>query len=401
MSTTGWKYRARTPDGETRTGLLQAVSEDDARRALVRDKLIPEWVKPAPLDRSFRLRRRPNVQALAIFTRQLATLVDAAVPLVASLEIAQGLTEDRTLGIAIRQVSVDIQAGSTLADAMRRHPRVFSHVYVSMVEAGELGGELDQILLRLADYLEKSQELSSRIKTALIYPAVILFVAVAAVAIMLAFIVPTFEEMFATAGLTLPYPTLVLVGVSEFLVQTWLFLVVGALALFLLIRQLYETAAIRRVADALALRLPLFGGIVRKAAVARFSRTVSSLLSSGVNLLDALEAAARGAGNARIEQGIVSSRKRIEAGQGISGPLSASGVLPNLVARMVQVGEESGRLDDMLDKVAVFFEDEVDSAVERLMKSLEPGLVVFVGAILGAMVVAMYLPIFQALTSVG
>lgn len=397
---TGWKYRARTHDGDIRMGVVQAITEHEATQALVREKLIPEWVKPAPADEHFRLRRRANSKALAIFARQFATLIDAGVPLVFSLEILEELTDDKALKAALGQARADVQKGFTLADAMRRHPRVFSEIFVNMVDAGEQAGVLDTILLRLATHLEKSQAIVSRVQTALVYPVIIVIVSLLAVGVLLTFVVPTFQQMFAAASLSLPYPTLVLVRSSEFLREQWLYLTVGGLLFILIVRQVYETRVGRRIFDGLVLRLPLFGGLTRKAAIARFSRTLASLFGAGVNVLDALEVTARTTGNVVIESGIIRSRNAIAAGQGISGPLAATGVVPNLVARMIRVGEETGQLDSMLEKVADFYDREVDSAVEALLKAMEPAFVVVLGIVLGGMVVAMYLPIFDALTAV-
>jgi type IV pilus assembly protein PilC len=268
------------------------------------------------------------------------------------------------------------------------------------VDAGEQGGVLDTILLRLATHLEKSQMVAGRVQTALIYPAIILLVSALAVGILLTFVVPTFQQMFAAANLSLPYPTLVIVRLSAYVRENWPFLSIGALLSILIVRQFYDTGFGRRILDALVLRLPLFGPVIRKAAVARFARTLASLFAAGVNVLDALEVTARTTGNVVLERGIVRSRDAIAAGHGISGPLAATGVLPGLVARMVRVGEETGRLDSMLEKVADFYEAEVDAAVEGLLKAMEPAFVVFLGLGLGAMVVSMYLPIFDALTTV-
>jgi type IV pilus assembly protein PilC len=381
-------------------GVVQAVTEQEALQSLVREKLIPEWVKPAPTDEHFRLRRRANSKALSIFARQFATLIDAGVPLVFSLEVLEELTDDKALRQALKQVRADVQKGFTLADAMRRHPRVFTEIFVNMVDAGEQAGVLDTILLRLATHLEKSQAIVSRVKTAMVYPIIIVLVSLLAAAILLTFVVPTFQQMFAAANLSLPYPTLVLVQSSQFLRDHWLYLVIGILIFILIVRQVYDTRIGRWFFDGLALRLPLFGPLTRKAAIARFSRTLASLFAAGVNVLDALEVTARTTGNVVIEKGIVRSRNAIAAGQGISGPLAATGVVPNLVARMVRVGEETGQLDSMLEKVADFYDREVDAAVEALLKAMEPAFVVVLGIGLGGMIVAMYLPIFDALTAV-
>ncbi|UCC71238.1 MAG: type II secretion system F family protein [Gemmatimonadota bacterium] len=339
--------------------------------------------------------------ALVHFARQFATLVDAAVPLVHGLEIAQDLSEDRRLKKALSQVIIDVQAGRSLADAMKEHPGVFSDIFVNMVEAGEQGGVLDSILARVATYLEKSQALVSKVKTALVYPAIIFFVAIASAAVMLAFVVPTFETMFASGGLSLPYPTQVLVNMSEFLQANWIILLAVVVGGAVVLRQLYQTSSGRLFFDSLFIRVPVLGDLIRKAAVARFAQSMSSLLTAGANLIDALIASAATAGNVVIERGLLRARTGIEAGQGISTPLAATSVMPRLVSRMVEVGEQTGRLDEMFEKVAQFYEGEVDTAVDRLMKALEPALIVVVGFILGGMVVALYLPIFEALTQVA
>ncbi len=396
----GFAYRARTIDGTIREGVIQALNEREAARALVRGKLIPELVRLAPAERSVQIRRRPKPQSLVIFARQFATLIDAAVPLVQSLEILQELSEDRPLKKTIDNVIVDVQTGKTLAAAMRAHPRVFSDVFVNMVEAGEQGGMLDTILNRLATYLEKNQALVSKVRTAMVYPAIILIVAVLAAAVMLTFVVPTFQTMFESGGLNLPYPTQVLLNMSAFIQAKWMWLFGGIVGGMFLLSQLYRAPAGRVLIDRLLLRVPILGDLLKKAAVARFSQSMSSLLAAGSNLIEALVASAATTGNLVIEKALLSARPAIEGGEGVSKPLAETGVLPNLVSRMVQVGEQTGSLDEMFAKIGVFYEGEVDTAVERLMKAMEPALIVVVGIILGGMVVALYLPIFEALTSV-
>jgi len=277
---------------------------------------------------------------------------------------------------------------------------VFSDIFVNMVEAGEQGGVLDTILARLAVYLEKSQALVARVKTALVYPAIIFFVAIASAAVMLAFVVPVFEDMFASSNLSLPYPTQVLVNMSEFLQARWLWLLLGLVGVVVFVRQAYGTESGRRFFDQLILRIPVMGDLIRKTAIARFAQSMASLLTSGANLIDALVASAGTAGNVIMQRGLLRARTPIEAGQGISKPLAETGIMPRLVSRMVEVGEQTGRLDEMFEKVANFYDSEVQTAVERLMKALEPALIVVVGFILGGMVVALYLPIFEALTQV-
>lgn len=396
----GWSYRAHTIDGQLREGVLQALTAADANRQLVRKRLIPESVRPAPKARSVQLRRRAKPQSLALFARQFSTLIDAAVPVVQSLEICQDLSEDRTLKKALGQVIVDVQAGTGLADSLRDHPSVFSDIFVNMVQAGEQGGVLDTILARLAVYLEKSQALTARVKTALVYPAIILFIAIGSAAVMLTFVVPVFQDMFASSNLSLPYPTQVLVNMSEFLQSYWMWLLAGIVGTFIFVRQSYATKGGRLFFDQLLLRMPVLGDLLRKTAIARFAQSMASLLNSGANLIDALIASAGTAGNLIMQRGLLSTRAAIESGQGLSKPLAESGMMPRLVSRMIEVGEQTGRLDEMFEKVATFYDAEVQTAVERLMKALEPALIVVVGFILGGMVVALYLPIFEALTKV-
>ncbi len=400
----GFAYRAHTIDGQIREGVIEALSIDEATRTLVKRRLVPEEVKPlskAKAGGGFQFSRRAKTKSLVLFARQFATLIDAAVPMVHSLEICQDLTEDRVLRKAVGQIIVDVQAGKSLADSMREQPQAFTDIFVNMVEAGEQGGVLDSILNRLATYLEKSQALVAKVKTAMVYPAVILFVAIAALGVMLGFVVPTFVKMFESSNMTLPYPTQVLVNMSEFLQAYWMYLLIGTFAGLVFLKHTYGTKAGHLAIDKLLLRIPVLGDLLRKTAIARFAQSMSSLLASGANLIDAIIASAATAGNVVIEKSILKTRHAIEAGQGISRPLAESGVMPRLVSRMVEVGEQTGRLDDMFGKVAIFYEGEVDTAVDRLMKALEPALIVVVGFILGGIVVALYMPIFEALTTVA
>lgn len=397
----GWAYKARTLEGQAREGVLQAITIEDANRALVRMRLIPELVRPVRRSGGFRLRRGVKPMAMVHFARQFSTLIDAGVPLIKSIETLRDLTDDKILQSALEQVMVDVQSGKTLAAAMREHPRVFSDIFVNMVDAGERGGVLDTVMARLASYLEKSQAIVSKVKTAMVYPTVILAVAFASAAVMLTFVVPAFQTMFESSNLSLPYPTQVLVNISEFLQAYWMILLAGLAVGVILLRQAHRTRAGRELFDRFILRVPILGELVRKAAVARFSQSMAALLLAGVNLIDTLTAAASTTNNVILERKLLAARLPIEAGEGISKPLAESGVLPALVPRMVEVGEQTGSLDEMFDKIAAFFESEVDTAVDRLMKVLEPILLVVVGIILGAMVVALYLPIFEALTNIA
>ncbi len=405
MSTivTAWKYKARSLNGgEIREGIIQGIDAEDARRQLVRSKLIPEWVKPAPqVATETRKSYKATPQALTVFARQFATLIDAGIPLIQALDLASELSEDKGLRKALEQVSADVQQGQTLAQAMRMQPRAFPIIFVNMVEAGEHGGVLDTILNRLADYLEKNQALIQKMRSAMIYPLIILSVAILSSGVMLVFVVPTFEEMFSSAGMTLPYPTQVLINLSDGLQANWGKILAGIFGGSFLLRSAYRTESGRAFFDNVALRLPIIGDMLRKTAVARFTQSMASLLQAGVSLIDALISSASTAGNATITNGLLKTRGPIEAGQGISGPLEATGLLPSLVPKMVRVGEQTGQLDVMFQKVATFFEGEVDTAVDRLMKAMEPALICVIGVILGGMVIALYLPIFSALETMG
>ncbi|HUG42013.1 MAG TPA: type II secretion system F family protein [Longimicrobiales bacterium] len=397
----GWDYRARTYEGTPRRGVIQAATWEEANRVLVARKLIPERVKPARKDQSFRLRRSPGMKALVLFTRQFATLVRSAIPLVLTLDILQSLTDDEVLGDALGALRVDVEGGVTLAEAMRNRPRVFSPIYVNMVDAGERGGSLDQALLRLADYMERAQALRQRIRGAMIYPAVVLLVALATFVVMLLYVVPTFKGLFAASGVALPLPTLMLVRASESLAVSWVPISLAILAGTLVLLMYNDSDHGRRWTDALLLRLPILGPLIRKSAVSRFTRTTASMLKSGVSLLDTLPAAARTTDNIVLQRAIERSQSHIEQGESVHRALAETRVLPKLVARMVQVGEESGRLDEMFEKVSEFYESEVEMQVEALVKALEPALVVVVGLILGVMVITMYLPIFQIMSLGG
>jgi type IV pilus assembly protein PilC len=298
-------------------------------------------------------------------------------------------------------VLYDVESGQTLADAMRVHPKVFTDLFVNMVAAGEAGGILDTILLRLATFLEKADALRRKIKGAMIYPGVILTVAAGAVTILLLFVIPTFQEMFDSAGVALPGPTLFVVGLSQFLQSFWWAIAIGIVALVVLIRQYYKTPTGQLLLDKLLLNLPVLGNLQRKAGIARFTRTLGTLVSSGVSILDGLEITARTAGNRVLHDAIMESRASIAGGETISEPLKRSGVFPPMVVQMINVGEQTGGLDEMLTKIADFYDEEVDAAVEALLSAMEPIMIVFLGVVVGGMIVAMYLPIFDMMNAVG
>lgn len=397
----GWRFAARDPEGRKFSGTVQALSEAEARQILVEQKLTPVTLEAMGGERIVRVRSSVDARALTVFTRQFATLVDAALPLLTAVEMLRDLTQDRVLKTALRRVGKDLNGGSSLSDALRGHPHVFSPIYIHMVEAGEVGGTLPVALERVAVYMETSQALKDRLVGAMIYPVVVLTVAVLAVGVILTFVVPVFAELFASEGLALPLSTRILLQASGTMQSYWYILLAVAISGVVLVRQVVASKAGRRWVDFLVLRLPLIGNLVRKASVARLTRAMASMLHSGVMLSDVLLASARISGNGEVEEAILDAREAIHAGSDLSTPMARSEVLPPLLAQMVKVGEESGRLEEMMDKVADFFEMEVRSAIDGAMKALEPALIVVLGAVLGGIIVAMYTPVFDLMTSLG
>lgn len=354
-----------------------------------------------PKKRSRAFRSGVGTRDIVGATRQLATMINAGLPLVQSLDVLAKQSENKALADVLNTVLYDIEAGSTLADALKKHPKVFTSLYVNMVAAGEAGGILDTILLRLAALLEKSDALVRKTARAMIYPAVVFAVAIAAVAIMLAFVIPTFQTMFDTVGAALPAPTVLVIALSRLLQEYWWALAAGGAIGLVGLRRYYGTPGGRLAIDRASLRIPVLGSMLRKAAVARFTRTLGTLLSSGVSLLDGLEITARTAGNRLIHNAVMASRASIAAGETITTPLKRSGVFPPMVVQMINVGEQTGGLDEMLTKIADFYDDEVDDAVEGLLKVIEPIMIVVLGAIIGGMIIAMYLPVFSIIETVG
>jgi len=366
---------------------------------LIEQRLNPVSIDSGESELMARLRSSVDGRALTVFTRQFATLIDAALPLLAAVHMLGDLTKDRALKSALRRVARDVNGGSSLSDAFGAHPKVFPSIYVHMVEAGEVGGTLPESLERVADHMEAAQALRDKLAAAMIYPAVVLSVAALAVIAILTFVVPVFAELFAAEGLALPFSTRVLLAVSGVTVSYWPILLGAVVGMVFLVRQGVQSAVGRRWVDYLALRLPIIGGLTRKASVARFTRAMASMLHSGVTLSESLLASARISGNTEIEYEILAARDAIHAGSDLSTPLSKSPVLPPLLGQMVKVGEESGRLDEMLNKVADFFEMEVRTAIDGAMKALEPALIVVLGTVLGGIIVAMYTPVFDLMTS--
>jgi len=337
---------------------------------------------------------------VVIFTRQFATMINSGLPLVQSLSILAAQTENKALKEVTKQVVFDVEAGNTLADAFSRHPKAFSGLFVNMVAAGEAGGILDTILLRLATFLEKNDALVRKVKSAMIYPAVIMSVAAIAITVLLIFVIPVFQNMFASVNMELPLPTRVVIGMSEFLIGYW-WAIIGVIgALVFLIRAYYGTPDGHRNIDRMMINSPVLGDVIRKSAVSRFTRTLGTLISSGVSILDGLEITAKTAGNRVIHDAVMESRASIAGGETIAAPLERSKVFPPMVISMIAVGEQTGGLDEMLSKIADFYDEEVDVAVGALLSLMEPVMIVVLGVVVGGMVVAMYLPIFDMMNAI-
>ena len=393
-------YTGRTRGGEVVTGERAADSMENAVAALRREQLVITRIAPvkgkaaAPV-KAARSGKRVPAKNLAIFTRQFSVMIDAGLPLVQCLEILGGQEEDKNFAAVILQTRSDVESGASLADAMRKHPGTFDALYTNMVAAGEAGGILDAILKRLAVYIEKNVKLVSQVKSAMTYPIAVISIAAIVVLVILWKVIPTFAALFAGLGAELPLPTQIVIWMSNSVVRLMPFIVIGAIAGAYGLRQYYATDNGRHVIDRTLLRAPVLGIILKKIAVARFCRTLSTLISSGVPILDGLEITAKTSGNAIVEDAIMSTRKSIERGETIAEPLKGTGVFPPMVSQMIGVGEATGALDTMLAKIADFYEEEVDTAVAGLLTLLEPVMIAFLGVVVGGIVIAMYLPIFK------
>ena len=395
-----YEYTARNSTGQIQKGQLEAQSPEEVNAHLRKNRMMLVSVRQAP--KAIRLggKARIKTRDIVIFTRQFATMINAGLPLVQSLTILAQQTENKALKEVTKAVVYDVESGNTLADAFAKHPKAFSDLYVNMVAAGEAGGILDTILLRLATFLEKSDALIRKVKSAMIYPGVILTVAAAAVATLLIFVIPTFQSMFASVNMELPLPTRIVIGLSQLLINYW-WAILAAIGLSIFaVRRYYATPVGRKNIDSMMLRAPVLGDLLRKSAVSRFTRTLGTLISSGVSILDGLEITAKTAGNRVIHDAVMESRASIAGGETIAAPLEKSQVFPPMVISMISVGEQTGGLDEMLSKIADFYDEEVDVAVGALLSLMEPVMIVVLGVIVGGMVVAMYLPIFDMVNTV-
>lgn len=391
-------YTARSFAGEMRTATLDAQSRDDVIAQLRRQRLnvvkIDETTPKKPR------RHHIKMRDIVILTRQFSTMINAGLPLVQAMTILAEQSQNKTLSDIMRKVVFDVESGNTVSDALSKHPQAFSNLYVNMVAAGEAGGILDTILMRLATFMEKNDALVRKVKGAMIYPAVIMSVAAIAITVLLIFVIPVFENLFTSAGLALPLPTRIVMGLSRFLKSYW-WLVLGVLGGGVFMLKRYQATSNGRLQiDKLLLKVPVLGDVLRKSAVSRFTRTLGTLVSSGVSILDGLEITAKTAGNRVVQDAIMESRASIAGGDTIAQPLKKSGVFPPMVISMISVGEQTGGLDEMLSKIADFYDEEVDAAVSNLLSLLEPVMIVFLGIVVGGMVVSMYLPIFDMINAV-
>ena len=397
-----YEWKGRDRNGATQTGVLIGDSKDAVIAALRRQQIVVTTVKEKGKEIALpKFGGGIKAKAIAVFTRQFSVMIDAGLPLVQCLDILGQQQDNKAFQKVLLQIRQDVEGGSSLAEAMRKHPQAFDDLYVNMVAAGEAGGILDTILQRLATYIEKNVKLRSQVKSALVYPASVITIAVVVVYVILWKVIPVFATLFEGLGGQLPFLTRVIVNVSRFIGNFWwlIFIVVFAAAFGL--RQYYRTEAGRYQIDKIMLKSPVFGLLLRKIAVARFCRTLGTLLSSGVAILESLDITARTAGNAVIEEAILRVRKEVEEGKTIAEPLTRSEQFPPMVCQMISVGEQTGAMDTMLSKIADFYEDEVDAAVEGMMSLIEPVIIAFLGVIIGTIVVAMYLPMFSLISQIG
>ncbi len=400
MPTFEWKGTAR--NGQTQTGVLVADSKDAVIAMMRRQQIVVTAVKEKGKEIALpKFGGGVPQQSIAIFTRQFSVMIDAGLPLVQCLEILGNQQDNKTFKRVLIQIRSDVESGSNLADSMRKHPKVFSDLYTNMVAAGEAGGILDTILQRLANYIEKAVKLNGQVKSAMIYPVAVISIACIVVAVILWKVIPVFASLFESLGAELPMPTRVVIALSNFIADFWWLIMLLFVAGWFATKKYHQTYKGKRVLDGLLLKAPIIGILLRKIAVARFCRTLATLTSSGVPILDGLTITARTAGNSVIEDAIMSTRKSVEEGKTISEPLGDTEIFPPMVVQMIAVGEQTGALDTMLSKIAEFYEEEVDVAVAGLMKLLEPVLIAFLGVAIGGIVIAMYMPMFTLIGQLG
>jgi type IV pilus assembly protein PilC len=392
-----FKYVAKNKEAQTLSGALEAKAQGEAENILRGQGLVIISLRETQAKglQKKKLSGRVALDDLVVFSRQLATMIDSGMTLVSSLDILKNQTENKMLSQIIHQIYNDVEAGKSFCDAIAKYPAAFSEFYINMIKAGEASGTLDAVLERLAVYLEKTASLRRKVQSSLVYPAVIVSMAVLITSVLLIKVVPTFKSIFETLGGKLPLPTQILILISDVFRQSFPALIIIAIALFFLLKRYVATPKGRYLFDKLILRLPIFGTLFLKAAVARFTRTFSTLVKSGIPILNALEIVAKTSGNKVIEEAIENSRQAVRQGESISGPLERSKVFPVMVVRMIGVGEKTGELEKMLGKIADFYEEQVDSAVSGLTSIIEPIVIAFLGIVIGGIVIALFLPIFK------
>ena len=399
-----YQWKGVNSYGEKRSGKVEMANEAMVQAHLKKMRITPSLIKEAPPDLLANIAfMKPKVTGkdVVIFTRQLSTMIDAGLPLVQSLEILSDQQENATFKKILREIRSDVETGTTFADAMKKHPTVFDNLYCNMVEAGELGGILDTILNRLAAFMEKNMALKKKVKGAMTYPIICLCISFVVLAVMLIFVVPVFQKMFADFGSALPAPTQMVVNMSDFAKHNFHFIIGAIIAAIFALKKVYKTEKGREKIDELLLKMPIVGTLLRRVAVAKFSRTLGTMLQSGVPILDSLNVVARTSGNKVVEKAVFRVTDSISEGRAIAEPLAETGVFPGMVVQMINVGEATGALDVMLTKIADFYDEEVDQAVENLTAAIEPLMMVFLGGMIGGLVVAMYLTIFSMAGAVG
>jgi type IV pilus assembly protein PilC len=393
---TAFTWEARTRTGDVKKGVMEAETEEAVHNKLKLQQLQPVVVKKQPRQFSFNIGTGVGIKDIVVFTRLFATMIDAGLPIVQCLEILSTQSENKRFGKILGQVRANVEGGLTLSDSMRRFPKIFDNLFVNLVAAGEAGGILDTILQRLSVYLEKAQKLRRQIKGAMAYPVTVMCIATLVVTVLLTKVIPTFEKMFKDfGGGKLPAPTQFVIDLSYTMRNYLPYIIAGGIALFVGVKLILRTRKGRLAFDGMLLKLPVFGAVLRKTVVARFARTMGTLLASGVPILDSMEIVGKTAGNAVVHDGIMFVRARVSEGKDLATPLMETGLMPPMVVQMISVGEQTGALDAMLSKIADFYEEEVDVAVASMTRMLEPLLMVFLGAIIGGLVIAMYMPIFE------
>lgn len=397
-------WKGKDKNKKTKKGEIEAHSEDAVRAELNRRRITNFKIKPKPKDLFENIAfMQPKVTQddVILFCRQFSTMIDAGLPIIQCLDILYTQQENPTFKKMLKEIKGNVEGGQTFAEALKKYPKSFDDLFVNMIQAGEAGGILDTILRRLSAYMEKAAKLKSQIKGAMTYPIVTLVIAAIVVAVIMVFVIPVFEEMFSGMGSALPKPTQIVVNMSRF-TKSNIHYMIGALAVFIfIIKKIYNTEKGRVIIDDLLLKMPVFGPLIRKAAVAKFTRTTGTMLSSGVSILDSLEIVGKTAGNKTIEKAVFETRGAIAEGRTMSDPLLESGVFPSMVCQMIAVGESTGALDAMLGKIADFYDEEVDQAVENMTALIEPFMLVFLGVVIGGLVVSMYLPIFKMAAAMG